>query len=219
MIAETLLSTTIIPLRTSDTGDEALGMMNDFYVRHLPVVNNEQLLGLMSEDDALDNDVEEPVGSYALTSPTPCVRLNDHIYEVMRMLAEYQLTVIPVVDDQGNYAGLITLEDLMRFFANAASFKDPGSIIVLEMTRIDYSLSEIARIVESENGVILNLFLTSYPETAAIDVTIKVNRQDIMSLLSTFERYDYMIKASFNESEYLDSLRDRYDALISFLNV
>lgn len=219
MIAETLLSNTIIPLRTSDTGEEALGMMNDFYVRHLPVVNNEQLLGLMSENDILNYDVEEPIGSYGLSAPTPCVRMQDHIYEVMRMLAEYQLTVVPVIDDRGNYSGLITLEDLLRFFADSASFKDPGSIIVLEMTRMNYSLSEIARIVESENGVILNSFINSYPDSAAIDVTLKINRQDIMSIIGTFERFDYTIKASFNESDYMDSLRDRYDALLSYLNV
>lgn len=219
MIAETLLSNTIIPLRTSDTGEEALGMMNDFYVRHLPVVNNEQLLGLMSENDILNYDVEEPIGSYGLSAPTPCVRLDDHIYEVMRMLAEYQLTVIPVIDDAGNYTGLITLEDLMRFFAETASFKDPGSILVLEMTRMDYSLAEIARIVESESAVILNAFVHSYPDSAAIDVTLKINRQDILSIISTFERYNYTIKASFNESEYMDTLKDRYDALINYLNV
>ena len=219
MIAETLLSNTIIPLRTSDTGEEALGMMNDFYIRHLPVVNNEQLLGLMSEDDILGYDVEEPIGSYGLSAPTPCVRLKDHIYEVMRMLAEYRLTVIPVIDDAGNYSGLITLEDLMRFFADTASFRDPGCIIVLEMTRLDYSLSEIARIVESENAVILNAFVNSYPDSAAIDVTLKINRQEILSILNTFERYDYTVKASFNEAEYMDSLRERYDALISYLNV
>jgi CBS domain-containing protein len=219
MIAETLLSNTIIPLRTSDTGEEALGMMNDFYVRHLPVVNNEQLLGLMSEDDILNYDVEEPIGSYGLSAPTPCVREDDHIYEVMRMLAEYQLSVIPVVDENANYSGLITLEDLMRFFADTASFKEPGSILVLEMTRVDYSLSEIARIVESESAVILNTFIQSYPDSSAIDVTLKINRQDILSIINTFERYDYMIKASFNESEYMDTLQDRYDGLISYLNV
>lgn len=219
MIAEKLLSNTIIPLRTSDTGEEALGIMNDFFVRHLPIVNNKQLLGMISEDDLLNHAVEEPIGSYNLSARIPSAKLDDHIYEVMRLLAEYHLTVIPVVDAQGDYSGLITLEDLLRFFAESASFRDPGSIIVLEMTRRDYSLSEIARIVESENAVILNAFVNSYPNSAAIDVTLKINRQDALSIISTFERYEYSVKASFNESEYMDTLKDRYDALISYLNV
>ena len=62
MTAENLISDSVVPLRTSDTGEEALGMMNDFYVRHLPIVNDKQLLGLISEEDILNHDVEEPVG-------------------------------------------------------------------------------------------------------------------------------------------------------------
>ena len=118
MIAGNLLSRDIIPLKTSDTGEEALSIMNDFYVKHLPIVNNEQLLGLLAEDDVLDHDVGEPVGSYKLSMSRPYVYENDHIYEVLRILSEYQLTVIPVIDAEENYQGLISQEDLIRFFAN-----------------------------------------------------------------------------------------------------
>lgn len=219
MIAESLISDTILPLRTSDTGEEALGMMNDFYVRHLPIVNNEQLLGLLSEDDILNFDAGEPVGSYSLSIQRPYARTRDHLYEVMRMVAENHLTVVPVVDDQDNYVGVITLEDLIHYFARTASFADPGSILVLEMNRRDYSLAEIARIVESENAAVISAFVTSYPESARIDVTIKINTQNIQSVVATFERYDYQIKASFVESDYIDALRERFDSFMSYLNV
>lgn len=219
MTAESLVSDSVIPLRTSDTGDEALGMMGDFYIRHLPVVNNTQLLGILSEDDILNNDVEEAVGSYQLSLPHMRVLADDHIYEVMRMLADFKLTIVPVVDQQGNYTGLITLSDLLQFFAKTSSFQDTGSIIVLEVPRRDYSLVEIARIVESEGAYILSSFLSSPSDTAVFDVTIKVNSQDIFSILNTFERFEYQIKASFNESVYHEALKERYDALISYLNV
>ncbi len=219
MIAKALVSDSIIPLRTSDTGDEALAIMNEFYVRHLPIVNNEQLLGLVSEEDILNNDVEEAVGSYSLSLPHAYVRQNDHLYEVIRLMAEYQLTVIPVIDEELNYHGLITLEDLLRSFAEAGSFRESGSIIVLEMTKVDYTMSEIARIVESEGAVILSSFITTALDSNRIEVTIKINRQNILSILATFERFDYQIKASFNESEYIDTLKDRFDSLMTYLSV
>ncbi len=219
MIAENLISDVIVPLRTSDTGEEALSIMNEFFVRHLPIVNNEQLLGLVSEEDILDMDVEEPVGSYKLSIHQPYVSARAHLYEVMRLLAENNLTVIPVVDDSHSYIGLITLEDLLRFFANSGSFRDPGSIIVLEMGRQDYSLSEISRLVESENAVILSTFVTTYAESSRIDITLKINTQNISAILATFQRFDYQIKASFSESNYTDTLRERYDALMNYLNV
>ncbi len=219
MVAESLISDVIIPLRTSDTGDEALGMMDDFYVRHLPIVNNEQLLGVISENDILNFDAHEAVGSYSLSLRRPYVNAKDHIYEVMRQLAQSDLSVIPVVDNENNYLGVVTQEDLLHYFATTFSFTEPGSIIVLEINKRDYSLAEIARIIESESAIILSNFITSQPDSLKMEVTIKVNRQNIQSIIATFQRFDYLIKASFNESEYVDSLKERYDSLMSYLNV
>ncbi|MCB0549263.1 MAG: CBS domain-containing protein [Phaeodactylibacter sp.] len=219
MIAETLISNEIIPLRTSDTGEEALSMMNDFYVRHLPIVNNKQLLGLLSEDDILNYDAGEAVGSYSLSMVRPYAHRKDHIYELLRLLAEYHLTLIPVVDDDEDYIGVITLESLLIHFAQTASFSEPGSILVLEMSKRDYSLAEIARIVESENAAILSSFITTNLESTRLDITIKINRQNVQSIIATLERFNYEVKASFNESDYVGSLQERYDALMSYLNV
>lgn len=219
MIAENLISDTIIPLRTSDTGEEALGLMNDFFVRHLPIVNQDQLLGLLSDVDILDNDAEEAVGSYRLSLTHPFVRSNDHLYDVMRLVAEHHLTVIPVVGEKDKYLGLISTEDLLRHFAELGAFREPGGIIILEMTRQDYSLSQIARVAESEGAVILSSFVQTFHDSPRINVTIKVNRQNISGLLATYERFDYEVKASFNELEFFDTLQERYDSLMSYLNV
>lgn len=219
MIAKNLLSQDIIPLRTSDTGKEALSVMNDFYVKHLPIVNNKQLLGLISEDEILEHDIEEAVGSYTLSMSRPYARKDNHIYEVLKTLSEYQLTVIPVVDDKGDYLGLISQEDLIRFFANIGSFTEPGGIIVLEMSRHDYTMAEMARIVESEDAAILSSFITSSLDSTKIDVTLKINRTDLQRILASFERYDYKIKATFQEAEYFDSLKERFDSFMSYLNV
>lgn len=219
MIANNLLSQVIVPLRTSDTGAEALSVMNDFYIKHLPIVNNKELLGLISEDDILDHDVEEAVGSYKLSINRPYVRNTDHLYEVLRLVSDYQLTTIPVVDDQNQYLGLISQEDLLKFFSSIGSIKEPGSIIVLEMGKRDYSLGQIARIVEDENAVILSSFITSSIDSNRIDVTLKINRPEIHRIVASFERFDIFVKASFQEAEYFDTLRDRYDSLMSYLNV
>ncbi|MBR9920444.1 MAG: CBS domain-containing protein [Bacteroidetes bacterium] len=221
MIATDIISNDLIPLRTSDTGDDALSIMSDFYVKHLPIVNDKQLLGLLSEDDILENDVSEPVGSYHLSLQYPYVRMDDHLYEVMRLIAEFDLTVIPVVDEKENYIGMISLQDLLNYFAQTGSFTEPGGIIVLEMHRRDYSLSEIARLVESEQAAILSAFISSTlgPDQSLVHVTIKVNRQQTNTIVATFQRFGYEVKATFGEREMLDDLKERYDSLMSYLNV
>ncbi len=219
MIAENLITTAVLPLQTSDTGQESLRIMEDFNVRHLPIVNKSQLLGLISEDDILVHNIHEPIGSYQLSLIKPYLKKSDHLYEVMRLLAEHQLTVIPVVDDEGNYLGMVALEDVLNYFAKTAAFSETGSIVVLEFQGRGYSLAEIARLVEAENASVLSTFVTSSPESSLVEVTLKINRQDIHNILKAFNRFGYTIKASFNEEEYLESLQERYDALMSYLNV
>ena len=219
MIASNLLSQTIIPLRTSDSGEEALGIMNDFHIRHLPIVNNTQLLGLISEDDILDNDVSEAVGSYQLSMNRPYAKSSDHVYEVLRLVSEYQLTAIPVIDIDDNYLGLISQEDLVRYFANIGSFTEPGGIIVLEMNKRDYALSHLSRIVESENAVILSSFITSNVDSNKIDVTLKINKPETFRIIATFERFNIQVKASFQEASEMDALKDRYNSLMAYLNI
>ncbi|MGB3545898.1 MAG: CBS domain-containing protein [Saprospiraceae bacterium] len=219
MTAGSLLSETIVPLRTSDTGEEALEIMNEFQVRHLPIVNQTTLLGLVAEEDILDMDVTEAVGSYPLSTAFPRAHSNYHIYEVMRLFSEYRLTVVPVIDAKDNYLGLITLEELLRSFSDSSSFRDPGSIVVLEMGRHDYSLAEIARIVESEGVIILSAFVGLNPDSNRITVTLKFNSQTLGAILATFERFNYQITASYNEREMAESLQDRYDSLLNYLNV
>jgi acetoin utilization protein AcuB len=219
MIVKELISEEIVPLRTSDTGEDALAMMSDFHVRHLPIVNGSQLLGLISEDEIFEFDPDESIGSYNLAMKHPFVYDKSHIYDIMRLLNEYKLSLIPVVDKNQTYLGVVTLEDLLKYFAESASFGEHGSVIVLTVNRFNYSLSQIARIVESENTVILNSFITSLPDSTELDITLKLNRSDISKILASFRRFDYDIKASFSESEYIDSLQEHYDSLMSYLSV
>lgn len=219
MIASKMISNTIIPLRTSDTGVEALSIMKEFSITHLPIVNDKQLLGLLSEEDIINNIMEEPVGSYNLSVSRAYVKDTDHFYEVLRLLGEHKLTIIPVVDHESNYLGLITQENLLQSFAATGSFMEPGSIVVLEVAKRDYSLAEIGQIVESERAAILSSFVTTNLDNSVVDVTLKINKQEIQHIIASFERYNYKVKGTFFEDQYADSLMDRYDALMAYLNV
>ncbi len=219
MIAQKLISNNFAPLKTSDTGEEALTMMHVYHLKHLPIVNNTQLLGTIAEDNIMQHNLEEAIGSYSLSLSHAYVKDTDHVFEIMSKLSENKLSIIPVIDEKENYLGLITLDDLIQFYANSFSFKERGSIVVLEIEKNQYSLSEISNIVESENAVILTSFLTQEENTNLVSVTIKVNLQEISGILKALERYEYRIKASFTESEYFDDLRERYDLLMTYLNV
>lgn len=219
MLARSLISDLIVPLRTSDTGLQALNLMDEFKVSHLPIVNNTDLLGLVTESDIFEtNTFEEPLGNHNLSLIQPYVYDHQHVYDVIRLVHEQKLTLIPVVDENNSYLGSITLNCLVKYFARLAAVDNPGGIIVLEMGIRDYSLSEIARHVESNDANILSLYIVTLPDSTRMEVTIKIDRMDIAGIIQTFNRFNYTIKASFFEDDFNETLRDRYDSFMRFLN-
>jgi predicted transcriptional regulator len=220
MIAKELISDKIPPIMTSESGLEALAIMDEYRVSHLPIVNNEEFLGLISEEDIFDlNHFEESVGNHQLSLNRPFVTENQHVYDVIKLIAEMKLSLVPVLDSNNNYLGIITRQALVECFAEFSAVQNPGGIIVLDLNEKDYSLSEIAQIVESNDARILSIYIRSYQDSTRLEITLKINKMDITSIISTFNRYDYTIKASFSASEYDDYLRDRFDSLMAYLNI
>lgn len=219
MYAGDIISDLIPVLRTSNTGIEALHLMDEARVGHLPIVNNLNFLGLISEDDILDLDnPEQAIGNHKLSLSRPSVQEHQHIYEAIRLMHHENLSVLPVLDEHQQYLGAILIHDLLKYFATLAAADNPGGIIVLEINQSDFVLSEIARIVESNDSKILSMYVYSHIDSTKLDVTLKISRMDMGAILQTFNRYNYIVKATFTEGEYSDDLRDRYDSLMRFIN-
>lgn len=218
---KTYFSDLVVALKPSDTGNIALGMMDDLRVSHLPIVNGDKLLGVISELQVLNlDDLEQPLCHQRLSIPRPYVHQSQHFYDVIRLAASEKLSLVPVLDAKENYLGCITLDKMAAMMGEIASLGQPGGILVLEVNDHDYSLSEIARIVESNDAKVLSSYITSFPDSTRLEVTIKVNRIDLSPIIQTFNRYNYIITASFSEESRMDDLlHSRFDSLMNYLNI
>jgi len=220
MFAYELISDAIPPVRTSDTVQKVMDRMTEFRVNHLPIVNDKQFLGLISDSDLAEIvDHSFPVGGLSLSLYNPFVFEDQHIYDVFRLFYEQKLSVVPVLDNHKNYKGLVSINSVMEFMATLTAVKDPGGIIVLEVDNRNNSLAHIAQIVESDNAQILSSYVRSFPDSTKLEITIKLNRTDISSIIASFLRYDYHVKATFNDSRSDYGTTDRYDQLMNYLDI
>ena len=219
MIASELISYDIPPLKLSDTGNKALYWMEEFKTTELPVVKDGKYLGLISESNLLDsNNVDGVIESFGFNLLKPFVQDNQHMFEVISAMVENDIDVLPVVNSSDQYLGVITSKMIVNSWSKVVSIANAGSILTLEVNVKDYSLSEIARMVESDDAKVLASFITSHPDSTKLEVTLKINKTEISRILHTFERFNYVVLASYNESEYQENLQNKYDEFMRFLN-
>ncbi len=220
MTALSLITDVVPPILISESCEKALIWMDEFKVAHLPVVNGTDYIGLVSDDLILDsNDTDISVGNLNLIGNRPFVYEHQHVYEVMKLMADLNITVIPILDKNEKYLGLTTTQHIMSAIVNMASIEQDGSVIVIEMNQNDYSMAQLAQLIEGNNTKILSSYITSTPDSTVIELTLKLNKKEISGVLQTLYRYEYNVKETYAGNKFEEDMKDRFDMLIKYLDM
>lgn len=221
MIAEELINHMIPPLKVTDDAHKAIVWMEEFRCNHLPVVNEGELLGFISEEIILEsNDIEKSLGDFELTGLECTVSPESHFYDILRIAGENKLQIVAVLNDDQQYVGVITVQDIMASFAQTAAVKMQGGILVLSMDLIDYSLAEISRLVEENKAkIISSTMVEDTMDPGKIKVTLKINQLDLSRIVATLERFSYRVIGRYQEIRKEADDNDRIDMLLKYLNI
>lgn len=218
MLTRDLISNAIPYLHKGDTVHHALQLMNDYHVAHLPVVEDDHYLGIISEEQLLQSEEETKLTDLQITDGTTSVQASEHFLKAIQIAVVNKLSIVPVVEEQ-QLLGIVTYNDLLRYASEFMSLNQPGALIVLEMENHNYSFTEINRIVESVGAQITQLNTYTDVESGTTQVTIRVNKVEVSDLVSTFQRYEYNVKYYFGEELYQNELKANYDNLMNYLNI
>lgn len=218
MLTRDLISNSIPYLHKEDKVYHALQLMNDYHVAHLPVVENNSYLGIISEEQLLQSDDSTILNDLPISDGATSVQANDHFLKAIHTAVVNKLSVVPVVEEK-QLLGIVTYNDLLRNASNFMSLNEPGALIVLEMDTRNYSFTEINRIVESNDAQITQLNTFTDPETGISQVTIRVSKLEVSDIISTFQRYEYNVKYYFGEELFENELRTNYDNLMNYLKI
>ncbi len=209
------------PLKDSDSLKKGLRWMDEFKVMHLPILNEKGvLLGIVSEEDIIDNDdILKTFKETSIHYQMLFASNTAHILDIIKLFAHTSSSVVPIIDKKEKYIGCISYDSLMKQMGHISFFCDPGGIIALEMNHHDYTLTQIANIVEGNGAKLLGVYVKNHEDSTKITVTIKINRNEISDIIQTFNRYEYSIVGTFSASEYNDDLQDKLDQFMNYLNV
>lgn len=219
MQAHKLISSTIQSIHPDEDGNRALELMNLYRVNHLAIVKNDFYLGVISDKEIMNwNSTDEFIEEHLPNLASPHVIFNQHLFDIIEVLEKNNLSVVPVLDEDKQYKGVITHRKLLYTIANSAAIQSLGGVIVLQMNNNDYSMTEIANIIESNDIKILSSYVISKKDSTKMELTIKLNKTDISSVIRDLERYEYNVKASYKEDDPNTDFLERYNQLMRFLN-
>jgi acetoin utilization protein AcuB len=214
-----LISATIPTLNLNDPIYQALALMSEFHVMQLPVVDGEKYLGLAFEDDLMNVDENNTLQTLDSRFSKVAVRASTHFIEAVQTANDYNLSIVPVVDKENGFLGVIAAIDLLKELGKITGSSEPGGVIVLEMEQRNFSFSELSKLVETNDAQITQLNTYWDASASAFFVTLKINKFEISDIIATFQRYDYQVKYYFGEELYENELRSNYDHLMNYLNI
>ncbi len=221
MLTTELINSNIPRLQLKDSIAKALQLINDYRVTHLPVVAPDgKYLGLLAEDDLMD--IEEEKGSVQYFEESllkASVKENEHFLNAVNCSNKYETSVVPVVNEEKELVGVIAVTDLLKALGDFSGANEIGGIIVMEMERSQFAISEISRLVESNDAHILHLNTTVQPETGLLTVTLHLNKKEISAIVATFERYEYDVIYFFGDEQFENEIHSNYRHLMNYLDI
>lgn len=202
--------------------NDLLVTVQDFFMdvpyTHFPVLENEVYLGCISAVDAETFDMNKKVSDYRYAFEGFFVRNNMVWLDVLEVFARNNSNIVPILNENNQYIGYYQITDVIKFLNETPFLKETGGIIVVEKAAIDYSMSQIAQIVESNNGKLLGLFV-SEANNDKVQITVKTTLGVMNDIIQTFRRYNYEIVSEHNEDNYINNLKERSEYLDKYLNI
>jgi acetoin utilization protein AcuB len=220
MLAVELNNNNIPHLQLQDTVAKALQLASDYKVSHLPVVLEEKFLGLISEEDLSDvhnkNVVIEHLQKDFIAAS---INENDHFLKAVNVSNQFQTNIVAVINFEQELIGTISGQTLLHTLGHFSGSQDMGGIIVLEMEKTQFSISEISRIVESNEAYVLHLNTVFQPETGLLRVTVHINKKELSAVIAAFERYEYNVIHYFGEERFENEIHSNYRHLMNYLDI
>lgn len=210
--------TTIPIFKIEDTFEKVLEFFRDTTYTHVAIVEEGRFIGLFSENDSDGLLPETHIETLRYELESFFVRADTNWLDILEAFARNEANVLPILNEKEEVLGYYDLTDIVSVFIDTPFFTDPGSILVVATGINDYSFSEIAQIVESNNAKLIGGFITD-TQNDIIQVTLKITTNNYDKVVQTFRRYNYHILFGNSDDSFLEDLKNRSDYLDKYLNV
>ena len=205
-------------LTTDETVLQASDLFDEAVFSHFPVLENDIFVGSISRNEVETFDLDKKIADYKYSFDRFFTRENSILLDVLEVFSKNNSNIVPVLDDVNKYLGYFEIEEIIKRFSETPFLSESGNIIVLRKEILDYSVSQIAQIIESNNGKLLGIYVSDSDNTF-IEITLKINIGDVNDIIQSFRRYNYEIISEHTQDDYLTILKENANYLEKYLSI
>lgn len=185
---------------------------------HFPVMEDDVYIGsISSEESSLLNDTSI-ISDHLYTLKGFFGETSLDLLSLLEIFAKNKTNVVPILDVDKKYIGFYTLEDIAHILNETPFLSEYGGVLVVAKESTEFTMSQIAQIIESNGLKALSILVTNISENKT-EITIKLNQDVTDELIQTFRRYTYDIVNRHDEDSYIKKLQERSAYLDKYLNI
>ncbi len=198
---------------------EARRLMRTKNVRQLPVTGEgNRLVGILSDRDIREamlpvgllpghpeKEMEEilagtPVEK-VMTRKVATATVNDSLEDAIVLLHDFRVNALPVVDDEGRVAGIITRTDVLNAFIEALGIGEISSRLEVVVPDVPGSLAGVMEIIKSFHVNIISVLTTGHTEPGTRAVFFRIATLNVGPIRKAIQEAGYRIlgPADFRE--------------------
>lgn len=209
------------PLEASDKVAEVLDQFGREDLKIFPVVDNttKKLIGQVTYDQLKAADSDASISDLKVDE-TVKIYEGQHIFEAARLMLQYELHQLPMVDKELTFLGIISKRKVLELISGMLNLAESGSVITIELDPIDFSISEIVQIIETEGAKILGIAVEGPGDGQKnFEVSVKLNMKDISRVSAALKRYDYSVIVESESTVFGNDLEYRADELLKYIDM
>ena len=196
MIVEQMMNTNVVTLQPTHSIKDAINLLRENKIRHLPITNEEGLVvGVLSDRDIKDatpsNLIENQHQDIYATPIEEIMTKNpiighplDFVEEVATIFYDQKIGCLPIVSS-GKLVGIITETDLLYKYIELTGAHQPGSQIEVRVPNKPGILFEVSKVFHDHQSNVLSVLV--YPDLQNDENKILVFRVKTMNPLGIIE--------------------------------
>jgi Mg/Co/Ni transporter MgtE len=205
-------------INSSDSIESVMNFFEESNFSNFPVLEDSVYIGCISFEEVETFDTSKKISDYRYALKGFFARTTMFWVDILEVFSRNNTTVIPVLNEENAYIGYYEITEVIRNFYETPFVKEYGGVVIVEKSIIDYTMSQVVQIVESNEGRILGLYVSNTTPDK-VQVTIKIALGGMNEILQTFRRYGYDIISEYKEDAFLNNLKDRSDYLEKYLSI